>query len=149
MSSRGDRRERRSSLILTPTPERRSNPTPASRETTPTATASTPGDEPPQVFNRRSGRRSSARHRNYLNRSHLHNSVQLDSELPDGYGRIFFRNCYCYLDTMVTLWVGTGRILWYTFSMSRHAEGFCGQSEKLAGIYGWNHAWDVWEVVEW
>lgn len=79
-----ERRERRSSLIVTPTPERRSVPVPSSRETTPTptATASTPGDQPQPFVRRRS-----ARHRNYLNRGHLHQAVQLDGELPEGYGK--------------------------------------------------------------
>lgn len=94
-SGRNSLRERRNSLILTPSADRRadrseratSQERPSqSRDVTsppapPSATSSTPGDQPQPFVRRRS-----ARHRNYLNRSHLHQAVQLDSELPDGYG---------------------------------------------------------------
>ena len=86
-SGRSANRERRGSLVSTPTAERRVPtvvPPTTSRETTPTATPSTPGDQPQPFVRRRS-----ARHRNYLNRSHLHQAVQLDGELPDGYGELY------------------------------------------------------------
>ncbi|XP_067931737.1 E3 ubiquitin-protein ligase SMURF2-like [Watersipora subatra] len=104
-SGKAANRERRASLASTPTTERRTPssvvPPATPRDTTPSATPSTPGDQPLV-------RRRSARHRNYLNRGHLHQAVQLDGDLPDGYerrktpqGQVYFLN------------VATGESTWY------------------------------------
>ena len=49
---------------------------------------------PPSQVERGNSRRRSTRHRNYLNRSHLHNAVV---ELPDGYGKpVFLFILFCF-----------------------------------------------------
>lgn len=95
-SGRNSIRERRNSLVLTPSTERHTERSASqerggnSREmSTPTATSSTPGDQPQPFIRRRS-----ARHRNYLNRGYLHQAVQLDGDLPAEYGMIGHKYVY-------------------------------------------------------
>lgn len=68
---------RRNSLVMTPSSERL-----ADRVSDSSAPPDASGEQPPPFTRRRS-----ARHRNYLNRSHLHQAVQIACELPDGYGK--------------------------------------------------------------